>query len=99
MSDCIFDNAAMIAAVSMPNCPCACFGMMSRTQRAAPPTLRTGDLYQGRFKGCVPVSLASAGFTASGADCLFHQKDGLRTLSGLLFGSVMMVLLIWSVFQ
>src|SRR5260370_4029326 len=101
MSDCIFDNAAMIAAVSMPNCPCACFGMMSRTQRAAPPILRTGDLYQGRFKTSVSVSLTIAGFTASDADSLFHQKNGLRknglrTLSRLLFGSVMAVLLIWS---
>src|SRR5579875_689468 len=89
MSDCICDKAAIIAAVSMPNCPRAWFGTMSKTPKATPPILSAVDRYQGRFKDCVSVSLTRVGFIASGADCLFHQKNGLRTLSGVLFGSVM----------
>src|SRR6202046_5180260 len=85
ISDCIFESAARIAAVSMPNCPFARVGRMASTAS----TTAAAFNKVGRYQGCAFLGLPSTGFTSfansvmrMGLRC---QKKDLRCLFGLFF--------------
>src|ERR1700722_12522810 len=88
MKDCIFDRAARIAAVSMPNCPCARVGPTAKTASETAAALSSVGRYHGRSSGWTD-SMLHRGLPASDVGrCFRAQKKGLRNLVGFFLGSV-----------